>query len=183
MPAPLKLVAGGDIGRSRYAQLADALRHRVLKGEWTPGGAALPAESALAEEHGVALGTMRRALQLLEGEGLIERVHGRGTFVRAGLSGATMLRFFRFRSEGGEVPQSRVVSARRMLPPAAVQRRLGRRAGEEALHVVRVRSLGGAPCLLENIWLPLPLFQRLAVSDPANWGDLLYPAYAKRWSS
>jgi GntR family transcriptional regulator len=180
MPAPLKLVAGGDIGRSRYAQLADALRHRVLKGEWAPGGAALPAESTLAEEHGVALGTMRRALQLLVDEGLIERIHGRGTFVRSGLAGATMLRFFRFGSDSGEVPLSRIVSAKRAVPPAAVLRRLGRRAGEQALHLVRVRSLGGAPCLLENIWLPLPLFERLADSDAATWGDLLYPAYAKR---
>jgi GntR family transcriptional regulator len=40
--------------------------------------------------------------------------------------------------------------------------------------------LGGAPCLLENIWLPLPLFERLADSDPGTWGDLLYPTYAKR---
>jgi GntR family transcriptional regulator len=182
MPPPLKLVAGGDIGRSRYAQLADALRHRVLKGEWAPGGAALPAESTLAQEHDVALGTMRRALQLLVDEGLIERIHGRGTFVRSGLAGATMLRFFRFGSDSGtgEVPRSRIVSAKRAVPPAAVLRRLGRRAGEQALHVVRVRSLGGAPCLLENIWLPLPLFERLADSDPAGWGDLLYPAYAKR---
>jgi GntR family transcriptional regulator len=180
MRPPLKLVAGGDIGHSRYAQLADALRHRVQKGEWAPGGAALPAESALAEEHGVALGTMRRALQLLVDEGLIERIHGRGTFVRAGLSGATMLRFFRFGSDTGEVPLSRIVSARRAVPPAAVLRRLARRAGDEALHVLRVRSIGGAPCLLENIWLPLPLFERLAGSDPSGWGDLLYPAYAKR---
>jgi GntR family transcriptional regulator len=181
MPPPLKLVAGSDVGRSRYAQLADALRHRVQKGEWTPGGAALPAESALAQEHGVALGTMRRALQLLVDEGLIERIHGRGTFVRSGLAGATMLRFFRFGSDSGEVPLSRIVSAKRAVPPAAVLRRLGRRAGEQALHVVRVRSLGGAPCLLENIWLPLPLFERLADSDTATWGDLLYPMYAKRY--
>jgi GntR family transcriptional regulator len=180
MPPPLKLVAGSDIGRSRYAQLADALRQRVQEGEWTPGGVALPAESTLAQEHGVALGTMRRALELLVDEGLIERIHGRGTFVRSGLAGATMLRFFRFGSDSVEVPRSRIASARRAVPPAAVQRRLGRRAGDPALHVVRVRSLGGAPCLLENIWLPLPLFERLADSDPADWGDLLYPAYASR---
>ena len=31
---------------------------------------------------------------------LLERLHGRGTFVRAGLGGASMLRFFRFRHGG-----------------------------------------------------------------------------------
>jgi DNA-binding transcriptional MocR family regulator len=48
------------------------------------------------KEHGVALGTLRQALALLVAEGLLERQHGRGTFVRAGLGGASMLRFFRF---------------------------------------------------------------------------------------
>ena len=52
-------------GVSRYASLAAALRARVVSGEWPPG-TALPAESLLASEHQVALGTMRRALELLE---------------------------------------------------------------------------------------------------------------------
>src|SRR5688572_11193907 len=82
-------------GQSRYAALAAALRQRILDGEWPPG-TALPAETSLAAEHGVALGTLRRALELMAEQGLIERQHGKGTFVRGGLSGAPMLRFFRF---------------------------------------------------------------------------------------
>jgi hypothetical protein len=82
-------------GQSRYAALAAALRTRVVAGEWPPGSA-LPAEQTLSAEHGVALGTLRRALELLADQGLIERIHGRGTFVRAGMTGATMMRFFRF---------------------------------------------------------------------------------------
>ena len=172
-------VAANDIGLSRYAQLANALRSRVLKGEWAPGGAALPAEQALATEHGVALGTMRRALELLVDESLIERIHGRGTFVRAGLSGATMLRFFRFGPETGEVPGSRIVSVKRVVPTAAVLRRLRLGSGETVLAVVRIRSLGGAPCLLEHLWLPLPQFEPMAALPPESWGELLYPFYAQ----
>ena len=55
-------------GVSRYATLAAALRARVVSGEWPPGSA-LPAENLLANEHKVALGTMRRALELLVAEG------------------------------------------------------------------------------------------------------------------
>ena len=71
-------------GQSRYGWLAASLRARITRGEWVPG-TALPAEAALAREHGVALGTLRQALALLVAEGLLERQHGRGTFVRAGL--------------------------------------------------------------------------------------------------
>jgi GntR family transcriptional regulator len=166
-------------GQSRYAALAAALRERVIAGEWPPGSA-LPSEQMLASEHGVALGTMRRALELLVQQGLVERIHGRGTFVRSGLSGATMMRFFRFGEQAGEVPISRILSRQLSSLPAEAARALGLAKGEPALKVRRLRSLGGEPCLLEELWLPLPLFQPLADLEPQQWGDLLYPLYAER---
>ena len=103
---PLTLVSA-EPGQSRYAALAAALRARVVAGEWPPGSA-LPAEQTLAAEHGVALGTLRRALELMAEQGLIERIHGRGTFVRSGMTGATMMRFFRFGEGRGDVPTSQI---------------------------------------------------------------------------
>ncbi len=176
---PHLTVVPTEPGQSRYAALAAALRARVVAGEW-PAGTALPAEQTLAAEHGVALGTLRRALELLAGQGLIERIHGRGTFVRGGLSGAPMMRFFRFGEGTGEVPSSRIVSRQSLPTPAAVALRLGIARGETALRLQRVRSLGGQPCLYEEIWLRADLFQALAEGDPSEWGDLLYPAFASR---
>ncbi len=46
-----------------------------------PMGARLPSEVALAEEYGISRGTVRMALDTLEREGLVERMHRRGTFV------------------------------------------------------------------------------------------------------
>lgn len=181
MPTSLNPVASthDDSGRARYALLAQALRRRIQGGEWVPG-VALPSEQSLAQESQVALGTMRRALQVLVDEGLIERVHGRGTFVREGLSGASMLRFFRFDARNGSVPRSTILSARRAVPPADVLRLLGRPAADQALQLTRLRSIDDAPRLLETIWLPLPEFAALADDDSNGWGDLLYPMYAQR---
>ena len=50
--------------------------------------------------------------------------------------------------------------------------------GTECLRLKRLRLLDAQPCLLEEIWLPLPLFAPLAKSDPAKWPDLLYPHFA-----
>ncbi len=166
-------------GQSRYAALAGALRHRIVDGEWPPG-AALPAETRLAVEHGVALGTLRRALELLAEQGLIERRHGKGTFVRGGLAGATLLRFFRFGRGDGEVPQSRVLRTESVVASADVARRLGISRGDPVLRLHRLRSLGGQPCLLEDIWLPLPTFAPLLDTPVTDWGDLLYPLFAQR---
>ena len=176
--SPLTLIRP-DPGQSRYAALAAALRHRIVAGEWPPG-TPLPAETSLAAEHAVALGTLRRALELLAEQGLIERRHGKGTFVRDGLAGATMLRFFRFGSGDGEVPQSRVLSRQTVVATSEVARRLGVAGGDTVLRLHRLRSLGGQPCLLEDIWLPLPAFAPLVDSPLAEWGDLLYPMFSER---
>ena len=175
---PLSLVQPTP-GQSRYGALAAALRPRIVDGEWPPASV-LPAEARLAAEHGVALGTLRRALDLLAEQGLIERVHGRGTFVRSGLAGAPMLRFFRFGEGGGEVPASRILSRQAVTASPEVARRLGLGRGEPVLRLQRLRSLGGQPCLLEDIWLPLPRFSALAEGDTAAWGDLLYPMFVER---
>jgi GntR family transcriptional regulator len=172
-------VVSAEPGQSRYAALAAALRARVVAGEWPPGSA-LPAEQTLAAEHGVALGTLRHALALMADQGLIERIHGRGTFVRAGLAGATMMRFFRFGHGTGEVPTSRIVSRQVVVAMPEVARRLGLSPGDMALRLQRVRSLAGQPCVDEEIWLPLAQFAVLADGDTASWGDLLYPLFAER---
>ncbi len=176
-PSPNVLMI--EPGLSRYASLAQALRARVVAGEWPPGSA-LPAENQLAGEHGVALGTMRRALELLVEQGFIDRIHGKGTFVRQGLSGATMLRFFRFDSGTGEVPGSRILQRSRVNAPAAVSRALGIGAGEPVLRLHRLRLISGQPCLFEELWLPLDLFAPLAEDDLSTWDDLLYPMFARR---
>jgi GntR family transcriptional regulator len=167
-------------GQSRYGWLAATLRARILQGEWVPG-TALPAEATLAKDHGVALGTLRQALALLVAQGVLERQHGRGTFVRAGLGGASMLRFFRF-SQGEErsvPPQSSILQRDLKLASAETADALGMPAGASVLQLQRLRSLNHQPCLLEQLTLPLPLFDALASSDTAAWDDLLYPMYQR----
>lgn len=167
-------------GQSRYGSLAADLRARVLRGEWAPGDA-LPPEAVLARGYGVALGTLRQAIALLAADGLLERRHGKGTFVRTGLGGASMLRFFRFRQAGGgdAAPTSRILSLRQRAATAAESAAFGLQAGSAVLAIERLRSLDGQPCLLEAIVLPLPLFEALAGLDSDSWGDLLYPLYQR----
>ena len=66
---------------SRYLQLAGHFRRRIETGEW-PVGHRISTIVELAAECGVAGMTVRRALDILEEEGLIERFRAKGTFVR-----------------------------------------------------------------------------------------------------
>lgn len=176
-PTVEPVVTDHAAGLSRYGSLASTLRGHIMRGEWAPGSA-IPAETQLAKSCGVALGTMRQAISVLVGEGLLERVHGRGTFVSSGIGGASLLRFFRFRGDAAaadEVPQSRIVSKRAAKVTADVAAALALPTGSRALALTRIRSLGGQPCLFERIWLPLPLFDAVAMLDKTQWDDLLYP--------
>jgi len=67
--------------RPLYLQVRDALLDRIKDGRWKPG-ANLPSEIDLHRQLGVSLGTLRKALSVLESEQLIIREPGRGTFVR-----------------------------------------------------------------------------------------------------
>ncbi|WP_367124760.1 GntR family transcriptional regulator [Streptomyces phytohabitans] len=64
-----------------YEQIADELREAIRTGELGPGDK-LPTESELVRKHRKTLPTVRQALSLLQSEGLIEKHHGRGSFVR-----------------------------------------------------------------------------------------------------
>lgn len=66
---------------AKYDRIASELRGRIADGIYKPG-AQLPTEPELAERHAVSIATIRRALSDLESEGIIERRHGTGTFVR-----------------------------------------------------------------------------------------------------
>lgn len=167
-------------GQSRYGWLAATFRAAIAQGEWV-AGTALPSEAMLAKTHGVALGTLRQALALLVAEGLLERQHGRGTFVKSGLGGASMLRFFRFRQNDERIgtPQSIILKRKVQLASSEEADALHLPAGASVLKLERLRSIQGTPCLLERITLPLPAFEALTYSDTAAWDDLLYPMFQR----
>lgn len=165
-------------GVSRYALLAHEMRLRVVKGIW-PAGSAIPAESELAREFGVALGTVRQALAVLVAEGMLERLQGRGTFVSEGLAGPSMLRFFRFRDVSGEAPRSTILDRRCVAATAQQAQQLALESPARCLRLERLRSLQARPVLLESILLPLPAFEALWQLPLKSWEDLLYPMFLK----
>jgi GntR family transcriptional regulator len=64
-----------------YEVIADDLRRSIREGERGPGDR-LPSETDLARHYRRSVPTIQNALRLLTAEGLIDKEHGRGTFVR-----------------------------------------------------------------------------------------------------
>ncbi|MFE0460731.1 GntR family transcriptional regulator [Kitasatospora sp. NPDC058965] len=67
---------------AKYEKIADDLRARIRAGEWGPGDR-LPAETPdLTGQYQTSLPTLRQALAVLVAEGVVDKMHGRGNFVR-----------------------------------------------------------------------------------------------------
>jgi GntR family transcriptional regulator len=63
-----------------YLQIAAILRVAIERGDYLPGRA-IPSETQLMQEHGVARLTARKAVRVLADEGIVEVVRGRGAYV------------------------------------------------------------------------------------------------------
>lgn len=68
-------------GLKPYAKLAAALRAAIAQGQFAPG-ALIGSEHALARQHKLARMTVRKAVQSLVDDGLLERKPGKGLFAR-----------------------------------------------------------------------------------------------------
>jgi len=170
-----------DVRLPLYHRLRDELAGLVAAGRWRPGEAIAP-ESELAATYGASVGTVRKALDLLAGEGLLERIQGKGTFVRRPNFESSLFRFFRFQDATGvrTVPRGRILSVAPAAAPWAVARELGLAPDAPAIRLARLRLIEGARVLLEDIWLPRGPFAPLLDLRPEEFGDLLYPVYEER---
>lgn len=79
------LMIDRDAAAFEFEQLAAILKDRIEAGKYD---SRLPPITALEAEFGLSSMTVRRALELLEGQGLIIRRPGRGTFLTPRLSPA-----------------------------------------------------------------------------------------------
>jgi GntR family transcriptional repressor for pyruvate dehydrogenase complex len=72
----------GAVSRNTLAEQAVVILKRFILLERIPDGGKLPSERGLAAALGVSHRVVREALNIMQGEGLISKAHGRGSFVQ-----------------------------------------------------------------------------------------------------
>jgi GntR family transcriptional regulator len=162
----------------RYQKLRDELALKIARREWRPGEV-IPGQEELAKSYGIAVGTVRKAVDLLVAQGLLERIQGRGTFVRRANFDGSLFRFFRFQDKSGErrIPVSEILRREVMESSGAVAETLQLKGRARVIHMLRLRTIDGEPVLIEDIWLPFEKFRSFVSLDLEQIGDLLYPVY------
>ena len=63
-----------------YTDIYDNIKNDIVKGIYKPGEK-LPSENEFCKEYGVSRGTVRKALEMLAEEGLVNSLHGKGVYV------------------------------------------------------------------------------------------------------
>ena len=138
-----------------YQRIERELRTRLAGAR---PGAVVPTETALADEFGVARMTVRAALNALEADGLIERIQGRGTFVRqppAPRAAGTLMSFHDPMHSWGRAPSSRLISAEERAATADEAAALHLSAvAPRVVTIARVRLADDVPLAVEYACFP-----------------------------
>ncbi|MEI6000420.1 GntR family transcriptional regulator [Paraburkholderia bengalensis] len=150
-----------------YQQIKEKLRGSILDGTYPPHSR-MPSESELQEMFDVSRITIRQALGDLQKEGLIFKVHGKGSFVSQpkAVQNITSLQGFAeaMSSEGHEI-FNRVMSFAFVPASSEVAAKLGLEEGTPVAEIHRVRLLNRKATSYEITFVPESLGKKLQRAD------------------
>jgi len=161
--------ASPEGGKTRRIYLL--LKDTITSGSHPPG-TPLPGELKLAETHGVSRVTIRRALDALVSDGLIERRAGSGTVTRQPpampqqirADFATLMPQIR---QMGEETTARLLSFSYATPPALVAEALRLAADVRVQNAVRLRLARGLPFSYLTTYVPEDIASAYSEADLA----------------
>lgn len=149
--------------QKRYADIYDDIKNNILNGVYSPGEK-LPSENEFCKQYSTSRNTVRRAIDLLAEEGLVNSMHGKGVFV-LDMNYITFsfggLVSFKEASEGsGEQFTTTVPLYEEVTIDESLHSKSNLPLGQKAYKLFRVRSLKG-----ERIIFDINYFLKDAVAD------------------
>ena len=148
----------------RYQAIAEDLRRRVRDGEFDQAGV-LPSESDLSSHYGASRVTVRRALEVLRGERLVESRQGFGWLVAAEPLRQALRVLDTMESQlaaAGITSERRILSFGFVPAPSRVEELLGE---STVLQVRRLNLADGQPFARVTVWCPEELGASLSRDD------------------
>jgi GntR family transcriptional regulator len=133
-----------------YLEIAESLRRKIDSGEYSDGNV-LPSEATLGKTHGASRVTIRKALEVLRSEGLVESRQGFGWMVATEpfpQSLDELESIERQLSNSGRKPEREILDFKFVDAPPHV----GPVLGERVLEVARVNLADGQPFGIVVVW-------------------------------
>ncbi|MBO6509346.1 MAG: GntR family transcriptional regulator [Roseibium sp.] len=133
-----------------YVQISELLIRDIAAGRLIDGER-LPPERDMAEELGISIGTLRKALADLTKKGLLERIQGSGNYIRQGGTQESVYAMFRLELlSGGGLPRADVLDVERVRKPEVLPA-FG--TSDQGTRIRRLRYLNDIIIAVEEIWL------------------------------
>ncbi len=148
----------------RYRKIAEDLRRRVSEGEFA-SGRLLASEAELSETYGVSRVTIRKALEELRRDGLVDSRQGYGWFVAADPVRQALGRLGTIEAqlaESGVATERKVLDFGFVPAPRRAREVLG---VDTVLRVRRLNLADGEPFARVTVWVPESLAAELSRAD------------------
>ena len=148
----------------RYREIADALRERVRSGDLAPGDL-LPSENDLAASYSASRVTVRRSLESLREDGLVDSRQGFGWFVATSPVAQSLQVMSTIEAQlraTGASSERKVLTFSFGPAPAEAEAALG---VDEVLEVRRCNLADGQPFARVTVWCPAELAGELSRAD------------------
>lgn len=148
----------------RYLKIAQEIR-LAIESEAYVKGELLPSESSLSKGFDASRVTVRKALETLREEGLVEPRHGSGWLVRPQPVPQSLGAFITLEEQlenVGMEPTRKVLSSRRVVASGRQEEVLG---SGELLEVERLNLADGVPFARVTVWLSIELAKDFSLSD------------------
>jgi GntR family transcriptional regulator len=151
---------------------------QLISGELHSGDA-IPSERALVSRLGVSRVTVRQAIADLVDSGVLERVHGKGTYITGPQvdSWLHLTSFSREMRDRGLVPATVVLAATEQPADEDVAYALRIRPGRPVIRVERLRTAEGTPMAYEVGHYPSALFPGLLQRELGSLYDVFANEY------
>lgn len=144
----------------QYKIIEQDLRESIAIGHYKPGDM-IPAEAELVETYGVSRVTVRKALDNLTAQGLLQRVVGVGTFVKSQMVKEKQPKLVGFTDEitqMGMTPSTRVLAFELIRVPDSLYQTLHIEKDEMVYYIQRVRCADGVPFSFETTYMSARLY-------------------------
>lgn len=166
--------------RAIYLQLLDIIEQQIADKKLVEGDM-LPSENEFCEAYHISRTTIRQTFRELEGQGLIVRKRGLGTFVSESKVSRHLGNLYSFSEDMkslGMEPTSKVLSYKLLFKEECPSPML-RFDSERLIEVIRLRLADGRPMLIERTYLPVDLCHDLSWEAMEN--NALYTLLAEQY--
>ena len=153
-----------------YYRIKEDIKSKIQNGELKPG-AVLPTENLLCEEYGASRVTIRRAVNELIGESVLDRGFGKTATVKCENVPRSLNRLGGLHEElekAGIKCSSFILSSAVMDAPAEIAAHMGLGRNEKVLKIERLRYANGQSLCYQVLYLKYELCEKLDVKGLAS---------------